>query len=115
MCVSIDGHLRASTGDRCARRHDMERAVHHVCVEGNRPEVLEPRRLVEIDGIPRLIDVDDLAIGAGSERHPGTSLERHLILEPFACKINGPELVMTNLLAPERGRSERTRCASGRD
>src|SRR3989442_2428389 len=97
-CACRSMGVLASTGDRCARRHDMERAVHHVCVEGNRPEVLERRRLREIDGIACLVDVDDLAIGAGSERHPGASLELHLVLEPFARKINGPELVMTNLL-----------------
>ena len=76
----------------------MEGVVHHVCIEGDPAEVLEAGRFVEIDGVAGFVDVEDLAVGAGPQRHARTGVELHFALEPFARNINRPELVVTNLL-----------------
>ena len=59
------GHTNASrpsAGIRSSRPHDVERVVHHVRVKGNPAEVIESLRLVEIDGVPCFVDVENPSV-----------------------------------------------------
>src|SRR5207302_2152378 len=95
------GHTNASrpsAGIRSSRPHDVERVVHHVRVKGNPAEVLESLRLVEIDGVPCFVDVENPSVGARSKGHPRARVESHLALKLSARHVDRPELVPTDVL-----------------
>src|SRR4029078_4405321 len=74
------------------------RVVRHVRVEGDRPEILDIRRVVEVDGVPGLVEVEQPAIRADAKRHAGTSFERSLLQQLPLGKIDRPQLMMADVL-----------------
>src|SRR5262249_27002963 len=76
----------------------MKRVVHHVGVERQRAKVFESRGVVEVARMARVVDVEAPAARAGAQRHRGPPVELLPGQEAPAGHVEGPQLVVTNLL-----------------
>src|SRR5262249_16442948 len=77
--------------------HDIK-IRRHVGIERDRALVLIVRRVVEIDRVACLIDVEELPVRAGLERHARAASELLFAGHAAIGKIELPELVLANLL-----------------
>src|SRR5262249_31136320 len=77
--------------------HD-EQLSRRVGVEGDRAQILVGARFVQIDRVSRLIDVQNLAVGARPQRHSRTSRKFSLRTELPVLEVERPEFVVADLL-----------------
>src|SRR5687767_5286519 len=73
-------------------RHDVE-LRRHVAVERDRAQIAIRRRVVHVDRIPGVVDVEQPAVRAGLERHARPARELGAGRDAFLVEIERPELV----------------------
>src|SRR5712691_8786758 len=91
---SITGSLEGR--GRIGRQH--EELGGDVAVERDRAHVFERSRVVQVDRVPGLVDVQDRAVRARFERHPGPPLEFSPAHHAVTVDVELPEFVMADFL-----------------
>src|SRR3954468_16703676 len=81
-----------------SRPYHVECAVRHVTVERDRTEVLEAIGFVEIDGVARLVEINQLAVRTRPDRHARTPRELDHALAPLPEEVDGPQFVVADRL-----------------
>ena len=81
----------------------MESVVHHVAVERDRAQIFETGGLIEVDGVARLVDVEDFSVRARSNRHARAAVELDLAFAAPPADIDRPELVVEGVLYEDVG------------
>src|SRR5687767_13541729 len=70
----------------------------HVRIECDGAQVLVVRGIVEIDGVTGLINIEDLAVGAGLKCHARASGKLRLAVQAPVLQIESPKFISSNLL-----------------
>ncbi len=74
----------------------MERFGCHVGVERDGTEVLEVLGVVEIDRVAGFVQINQLAVGARSDRHPRATREFDFVQQLPSRDVDRPQLVMAD-------------------
>src|SRR5690349_4843376 len=94
-------HLRSRSSRRAMsgglRRH-YEEIRGGVAVERDRSHVLIARRVVQIDGVAGVVDVEDLPVRAGFEGHARTPRKLGAPRDTMILEIERPELIVADLV-----------------
>src|SRR3954468_9217084 len=71
----------------------------HILAKVDCPQLLERLRVVDVDGGTGRVDVELAPVRARWEPHPWPPLELRALGDPSPLEVEGPELVVADLLA----------------